>query len=163
MRIEFRVEGRLVTVEAEGAVSVRVSEDEGAGRLGADMAARLAGLRGGLSEGPAVPEEGPEARAEAGIQTGAAPPVPGAVPAPADESAPAADGLFARLSDLRRELAVAAGVPSYVVFHDKALLEMAEKRPQTLDAFSRITGVGRARLEKYGDIFLSAIREGAAA
>ena len=55
------------------------------------------------------------------------------------------------------------GVPTYVVFQDRALLEMAEKRPQTLDAFSRIKGVGKTKLEKYGDIFLSAIREGAAA
>jgi ATP-dependent DNA helicase RecQ len=80
---------------------------------------------------------------------------PVAVPAPA---APAADGLFARLSGLRRELAAASGVPPYVIFQDKTLHEMVAKMPADLAAFGAISGVGAARLEKYGARFLAVIR-----
>jgi ATP-dependent DNA helicase RecQ len=73
-----------------------------------------------------------------------------------------ADSLFARLVQLRRELAMEAGVPPYVIFNDKSLHEMAEKLPQDLAAFGNISGVGKAKLEKYGDIFLSAIKGAAA-
>ena len=153
MRIEFRIEGRLVVVEAEGAVSVRVSEEEGAGRLGADMAARLAELHKGLSEEACVYEE------EAKEEETPAHPVQNAEDAPTDADAL----LMERLVGLRRELAAAEGVPTYVVFHDRALHQMVERLPQDLEAFKSISGVGKTRLEKYGDIFLSAIREGMAA
>lgn len=152
MRIEFWIEGRHVAVEAEGAVSVRVSEAEGMGRLGADISTRLAGLRGGPAW-PAAPEEAP---APDGAGNSAAPEAAGAQ----DEAAEA--DLFMRLSALRRELAAAGGVPPYVVFQDRALREMAEKLPQNLAELAAISGVGRARLEKYGGKFLEAIKGGAA-
>ena len=87
-------------------------------------------------------------------------------PVAAAESAPAAlatpedsgEDLFSRLSALRRQLAAEAGVPPYVVFQDKALREMAEKRPQTEAEFYAISGVGKARLEKYGGAFMAAIK-----
>ena len=50
------------------------------------------------------------------------------------------------------------GVPPYVIFHDSTLIEMQAKRPQTLAAFSEISGVGQHKLEHYGEIFLASIR-----
>jgi len=65
--------------------------------------------------------------------------------------------LLSRLIALRRRLAAEAGVPAYVVFADKTLKEMEEKRPKDLMALSRISGVGSVKLEKYGKQFLSVI------
>jgi ATP-dependent DNA helicase RecQ len=66
--------------------------------------------------------------------------------------------LFSKLVELRRGFAAAASVPPYVVFKDSALREMVDKRPADLAAFGSISGVGKAKLEKYGDIFLAAIK-----
>nr|WP_209427050.1 DNA helicase RecQ [Pararhodobacter sp. SW119] len=71
----------------------------------------------------------------------------------ADEDAP----LLAALKAHRRKLAEAAKVPPYVIFNDRSLIEMAEKRPATLDAFAGITGVGATKLERYGASFLEVI------
>ena len=65
--------------------------------------------------------------------------------------------LLAALKAKRRALAEAQKVPSYVVFPDKTLIEMAERRPTTLDQMMGITGVGAKKLESYGAAFLSAI------
>jgi len=70
-----------------------------------------------------------------------------------DEDAP----LLAALKAHRRSLAEAARVPSYVIFTDRSLIEMAERKPQSLDAFARITGVGATKLERYGASFLEVI------
>jgi ATP-dependent DNA helicase RecQ len=70
-----------------------------------------------------------------------------------EEDAP----LLSALKAKRRELAEAAQVPAYVIFTDRTLIEMAELRPATLDAFARIGGVGARKLESYGRIFLSVI------
>jgi ATP-dependent DNA helicase RecQ len=67
-------------------------------------------------------------------------------------------GLLAALKAHRRALAEAAGVPPYVIFTDRSLIEMAEQRPDSLDAFARITGVGAVKLERYGASFLAVIR-----
>ena len=45
----------------------------------------------------------------------------------------------------------------YVIFHDSTLLEMFEEKPNTLEALSHISGVGQAKLKKYGDDFLSVL------
>ncbi|MBC7982516.1 MAG: DNA helicase RecQ, partial [Candidatus Obscuribacterales bacterium] len=60
------------------------------------------------------------------------------------------DALFDSLRALRKRLADHAGVPPYVVFHDASLREMAQRQPTTLDEFSMITGVGQAKLGRYG-------------
>ena len=73
----------------------------------------------------------------------------------ADEDAP----LLAALKAHRRKLAEAAKVPPYVIFNDRSLIEMAEKRPATLDAFAGITGVGVTKLERYGASFLQVINQ----
>jgi ATP-dependent DNA helicase RecQ len=54
-------------------------------------------------------------------------------------------------------LAEAQGVPAYVVFPDKTLIEMAEKRPTTLDEMIGISGIGARKLESYGKAFLEVI------
>jgi ATP-dependent DNA helicase RecQ len=70
---------------------------------------------------------------------------------------PAAEALFQALRAKRSELAHAQGVPPYVIFNDKTLVEMALERP--LDAFqmARINGVGETKLERYGAAFLDVI------
>jgi len=65
--------------------------------------------------------------------------------------------LFAALRAKRREIASAAGVPPYVVFHDSTLRGIAEARPRTLGQLARIQGVGAAKLERYGDAMLAAV------
>ena len=70
--------------------------------------------------------------------------------------------LFRKLAELRREIAYASGLPPYMVFHDKALRAMVESMPHNLVAFSKISGVGRAKLEKYGERFLAVINGAAA-
>ncbi len=71
----------------------------------------------------------------------------------AEEDAP----LLSALKAKRRALAEAARVPAYVIFPDRTLIEMAEKRPQTLDDMAGIGGVGAKKLERYGDTFLKVI------
>ena len=117
MRVELKIDGKLLVIEAEGAVSVQVFEEKEAA-------------------GPVImPEEAP------GI---------------VEESITEGD-LFTKLAGLRRELAAASNVPPYVIFPDKTLREMAEKRPADLAAFANISGVGKAKLEKYGAAFLAVI------
>ncbi|MDA5095404.1 DNA helicase RecQ [Aliiroseovarius sp. KMU-50] len=70
-----------------------------------------------------------------------------------EEDAP----LLSALKAKRRALAEAARVPAYVVFTDRTLIEMAEKRPATLDDMARIGGVGAKKLDTYGDAFLTVI------
>jgi ATP-dependent DNA helicase RecQ len=65
--------------------------------------------------------------------------------------------LLSSLKAKRRALAEAAGVPAYVVFPDRTLIEMAEKRPSNLDEMMGITGVGAKKLESYGKGFLAVI------
>jgi ATP-dependent DNA helicase RecQ len=66
--------------------------------------------------------------------------------------------LFERLRVVRRALADEAGVPAYIVFGDKVLLEMVARRPTTLRALLQVPGVGEAKLERYGEAFLEALR-----
>ncbi|OYU41303.1 MAG: DNA helicase RecQ [Pseudorhodobacter sp. PARRP1] len=70
--------------------------------------------------------------------------------------------LLSALKAKRRALAEAAGVPAYVIFADRTLIEMAEVRPATLDAMMGITGVGAKKLESYGAAFLQIITGAAA-
>ena len=53
------------------------------------------------------------------------------------------------------ELAKAAGVPPYVVFHDATLREMALLRPTTLAQLAQLPGIGEKKLERYGERFLA--------
>ncbi len=69
------------------------------------------------------------------------------------------DPLFEALRERRRELAKEQGVPPYVVFHDSTLVAMAALRPQTLEAFAVLPGVGERKLQTYGPAFLEVIRK----
>ncbi|MEJ3960442.1 DNA helicase RecQ [Brachymonas sp. G13] len=57
---------------------------------------------------------------------------------------------FDALKRWRAETAREHGVPAYVIFHDSVLAAIAEACPDTLDALSGISGVGEAKLERYG-------------
>ena len=76
-----------------------------------------------------------------------------------EENAP----LLSALKAKRRGLAEAARVPAYVIFPDRTLIEMAEKRPNSLDQMAQISGVGAKKLDKFGDAFLEVINGEAAA
>ncbi len=65
--------------------------------------------------------------------------------------------LFEKLRRLRKELADARAVPSYIVFSDVALRQMARLYPQTEADFSRISGVGTSKLRDFGAQFLEEI------
>ena len=70
-----------------------------------------------------------------------------------DEDAP----LLSALKAKRRALAEQQKAPAYIVFNDKTLIEMAERRPATLDEMASVSGVGAKKLESYGQAFLSVI------
>ena len=72
------------------------------------------------------------------------------------ESGPA-DPLFEALREARRTLAAEARVPPYVVFHDSTLREIAATRPSTLRELAKVSGVGDAKLARYGEAMLAAI------
>ncbi len=69
-------------------------------------------------------------------------------------------GLFERLRALRRKLADEKKVPAFVVFSDKALQDMAARKPASRAEFLEVHGVGQRKLEEYGDVFLEEIRKG---
>ena len=80
-----------------------------------------------------------------------------------NDSAPTADhadggALFESLRKLRKLLADEVGMPPYVIFHDATLREIAQKRPLTLSEFAGIRGVGEAKLARYGERFIAAVR-----
>ncbi len=70
--------------------------------------------------------------------------------------------LFEHLRTLRLELARAQGVAAYVVFPDRTLIDMARLRPSCLADMKLVDGVGEAKLARYGERFLAAIRAFAA-
>jgi len=69
------------------------------------------------------------------------------------------DPLWLALKAKRTELAREQGVPPYVIFHDSTLLEMLNCKPHTLDEMAQISGVGQAKLAKYGDAFLQVVED----
>jgi ATP-dependent DNA helicase RecQ len=67
-------------------------------------------------------------------------------------------GVFEKLRAERLSIARAANVPPYVVFHDSTLREIAQKKPQTLEEFKGIAGVGEKKLAAYGELFLAVLK-----
>ncbi|HEY0268089.1 MAG TPA: HRDC domain-containing protein, partial [Methyloradius sp.] len=51
------------------------------------------------------------------------------------------------------------GVPPYLIFHDSTLLEILNQKPRTLDDMARISGVGQAKLQRYGNAFLEVLAD----
>ena len=69
------------------------------------------------------------------------------------------DPLWLALKAKRLALAREQGVPPYVIFHDSTLLEILNLQPQSFAALSQITGVGKAKLDRYGDDFLQVLAD----
>lgn len=67
--------------------------------------------------------------------------------------------LFLDLKAKRMEIAVEQKVPPYIVFHDKTLLEMIKVSPKSLADMGDVSGVGQAKIEKYGEIFLKILNK----
>ncbi|MBI5450124.1 MAG: DNA helicase RecQ [Gammaproteobacteria bacterium] len=71
------------------------------------------------------------------------------------------DPLWLALKARRMELAREQGVPPYVIFHDSTLLGILKQRPATLDELAQLSGVGQAKLVRYGEAFLQVVRDAA--
>ncbi len=69
------------------------------------------------------------------------------------------NSLFEFLRKLRAEIAKEEEVPAYIIFNDATLKQLEIQRPMSDDEFLSIDGVGKAKLEKYGDVFMKAIIE----
>ena len=69
-----------------------------------------------------------------------------------------ADDLFGVLRETRMQIAQRENVPAYIVCSNSTLLDMAEKAPETMDALLSVSGIGEVKACRYGEDFLSAIR-----
>ncbi len=67
--------------------------------------------------------------------------------------------LWDALTATRKQIASEQGIPAYLVFHDSSLMEMMERKPQSLAELQLVQGVGQKKLEKYGAIFLRVIEQ----
>ena len=74
---------------------------------------------------------------------------------PAVENVP--EALYTRLSELRRRIAKEQHVPPFLIFTNMTLRDMALKRPRSMEAMRRVSGVGEHKLERYGSAFLSEV------
>ena len=68
--------------------------------------------------------------------------------------------LFERLRAKRKALADKAGIPPYIIFSDKSLIDMCQRRPQTKAEFAEVFGVGQQKLARYSAIFMRVINGG---
>ena len=68
------------------------------------------------------------------------------------------DPLFERLRRLRKQIAEREKVPPYIIFPDSTLREMSRRQPLNKEAMLSIKGVGMQKLVKYGDDFMTAIK-----
>ena len=62
--------------------------------------------------------------------------------------------LLMLLKSKRLEIAKAQNVPPYLVFHDKTLVEIIKVKPGSIEEMSEITGIGEAKIKRYGQVFL---------
>ena len=99
------------------------------------------------------------AQGELGFTWRAAPPVARSKAGADSVSTEGGDpALLAALKALRMKLARERQVPAYVIFSDRTLIDMAERRPRDLNAFAQVHGVGAAKLKDFGTMFLDAIK-----
>ncbi len=75
----------------------------------------------------------------------------------ASERSPS-DPAFQRLRALRKMLADKQRVPAYIVFGDQVLWNIIDRMPSTLAELLEVSGVGPAKLERYGEAFLTALK-----
>ena len=81
-----------------------------------------------------------------------------AAAAPAPGFAAADPRRLERLRTWRRDVSRAQGVPAYLVFHDRTLAEIAARAPRDLSELEAVSGVGPAKLERYGEQVLAILR-----
>ena len=68
--------------------------------------------------------------------------------------------LFEALRHWRLELSREQGVPPYVILHDATLVALSVERPSDIEALAAIPGVGRSKLDRYGQAILEIVRRG---
>ena len=66
---------------------------------------------------------------------------------------------FEELRELRREIAREKGIPPYLVFSDKTLVDMCVRLPMNREEMMAVNGMGAFKYEQYGERFLSCIME----
>jgi ATP-dependent DNA helicase RecQ len=71
-----------------------------------------------------------------------------------------AESLFERLREWRAGVAREHGVPAYVVFHDGTLRAIAQQRPRALEELAQVSGVGTAKLARYGEAVIGIVSAG---
>jgi ATP-dependent DNA helicase RecQ len=69
------------------------------------------------------------------------------------------DDFFEVLRRLRKSIAESENIPPFVVFSDATLSDMAQKRPTSQAQMLRVSGVGQAKMDRYGQAFINKIRE----
>lgn len=69
------------------------------------------------------------------------------------------DTLFEELRQLRKKLADQQAIPAYIVLSDKVLHLLASSKPDTIEAFGTISGIGKYKKERYGKDFVSVIKK----
>ena len=74
------------------------------------------------------------------------------------ELAPAAAERLARLKSWRFEEARRQSVPAYVILHDATLQSIAQCRPRDLAELADISGIGKMKLERYGEVLVELVR-----
>jgi len=75
-----------------------------------------------------------------------------------DEPGTFDESLFASLRSLRKKMADAQHVPPYIIFSDKTLHDMCRRLPTSLAGLRMISGVGDAKLQRYGNDFILEIK-----
>jgi ATP-dependent DNA helicase RecQ len=81
-----------------------------------------------------------------------------AVTAPvAVDASPASEGVFQALREWRRGVATEHKVPAYTVLHDSSLREIAQRLPATLASLQGVSGIGAAKLERYGSQIIDVV------
>ena len=82
------------------------------------------------------------------------------IPVRAQSAVAEADqNLFQALRQKRMDIARAQNVPPYVIFHDRTLIELAAAKPSSRAEMAEVSGVGEAKLDRYGPAFLAVIEE----
>lgn len=113
------------------------------------------------STGPAGRSGGSGSATDRDGAAGVGPGRPAAPNATGDHGADGSpdDALFEALRRWRAEAAAEAGVPAYLVFHDRHLQLIAGRRPTSLRELADCPGVGPTKLERYGDDLLAVVAE----
>ena len=127
------------------------AESRGGLRFGSDSLVKPL-LKGEASLALRLPPAAKERRQAPRGERGAA--------APTLELAEEGRERFEVLRSWRLEQARSQGVPPYVVFHDRTLIEIASRQPTTLAELGTVTGVGQAKLERYGEAVLQVLDGG---